>query len=613
MKKYFYLLFLLFLFAPSVGFAQQTTDTNTIVYDQKFSDIQPNDVEVIYLYSKGIIVGNPDSTVKSNDPLNRAETMTLMARFFNLQPQYDSKCSFKDIAGNEWYAGYVSALCNKGLVHGYPDGTFQAGNQLNRAEALAILARGLNVASTTSTGGSLPSDVADNVWYASYAQYAKAHNLFDGSQTFFDATKPYTRADMFENLYRNLRLKELGKDFYDGSMDPTIVSNLANKNSNVTISVTQPDADYSSYFNALKTQPGSSIPQQIDTNAMSFSNETYKSAAYKIANYYLAYPLKLDMPFGFDDILSTVRRAKDLADSQVQTQVVNFYKTFGVTIRAINDPAPQSDINTVVQAIVAMENTYKNTVPNVAISLNTVSDKQVELSFNNYCNGTYYWFKGFDLNQLIPDAGDGIFDFQNVKITSSSGQQVPISNTVNTCEPIIRNVNGKQITDHVVGGYQINLQNPLVDGETYTLKVGPTLLQKRINTGAMGIFGQGVFDRNAVLPATTVTFQRNSAKEYVYNGYDTSTAGVAIIGDVLWSWPSGEIDAVPYDKNNYPKDFNAADIKWSVVSGNAKIAYDRALGSNQITFNAVGPVTIKVEYNGFSDERTIYYNAQKSI
>ena len=66
----------------NLAFAQGTSSTDTITYDQKFSDVEINDVEVIYLYDKGIILGNPDGTVKSTNSLTRAEVVTIFSRYF---------------------------------------------------------------------------------------------------------------------------------------------------------------------------------------------------------------------------------------------------------------------------------------------------------------------------------------------------------------------------------------------------------------------------------------------------------------------------------------------------------------------------------------------------
>ncbi len=51
---------------------------------------------------------------------------------------------FSDISGNEWFADNLQSVANKGIIQGYPDGTFQPSNNVSRAELVAIIDRTLN-------------------------------------------------------------------------------------------------------------------------------------------------------------------------------------------------------------------------------------------------------------------------------------------------------------------------------------------------------------------------------------------------------------------------------------------------------------------------------------
>lgn len=48
---------------------------------------------------------------------------------------------FSDVPSNEWYSSAVNSLSEKGIIQGYPDGTFGPTNNVNRAELAVMLDR----------------------------------------------------------------------------------------------------------------------------------------------------------------------------------------------------------------------------------------------------------------------------------------------------------------------------------------------------------------------------------------------------------------------------------------------------------------------------------------
>jgi hypothetical protein len=51
---------------------------------------------------------------------------------------------FSDVSGNEWFAGNLQNVSEKGIINGYPDGTFKPSNSVSRAELVAIIDRTQN-------------------------------------------------------------------------------------------------------------------------------------------------------------------------------------------------------------------------------------------------------------------------------------------------------------------------------------------------------------------------------------------------------------------------------------------------------------------------------------
>ena len=94
------------------------------------------------LSNMGIINGYEDGTFKSNAPITRAEFTAIATRFFDYEAEYDG--AFNDVSARAWYADYVQAAVDMGLVDGYPDGGFHPDAYITRAEACTIVNRVLH-------------------------------------------------------------------------------------------------------------------------------------------------------------------------------------------------------------------------------------------------------------------------------------------------------------------------------------------------------------------------------------------------------------------------------------------------------------------------------------
>lgn len=97
---------------------------------------------VIPLVEKGIIKGYPDGTFGPELKIKRSEIAAIMARALILPPLI-GKPTFSDIDTTHWAFGFVEASVSQGLIKGYPDGTFLPENSATRAEACAIISRSM--------------------------------------------------------------------------------------------------------------------------------------------------------------------------------------------------------------------------------------------------------------------------------------------------------------------------------------------------------------------------------------------------------------------------------------------------------------------------------------
>ena len=90
--------------------------------------------------SKGIIGGFPDGTFRPDDKITREQIMLIVSRITdNTSDTSNKSVSFKDITKSYEYSKELSKVFTDGIILGYPDGTFKPYNNTTRAEAAKII------------------------------------------------------------------------------------------------------------------------------------------------------------------------------------------------------------------------------------------------------------------------------------------------------------------------------------------------------------------------------------------------------------------------------------------------------------------------------------------
>ena len=110
----------------------------------RYSDVAATswyNTAVSTLSSMGIITGYPDGTFRPNAAITRAEFAAIAARFDSNGDKTTAK--FSDIA-THWAKDEISIAYNNGWITGYPDGTFGPQRDITRAETMTLVNRVLN-------------------------------------------------------------------------------------------------------------------------------------------------------------------------------------------------------------------------------------------------------------------------------------------------------------------------------------------------------------------------------------------------------------------------------------------------------------------------------------
>lgn len=168
-----------------------------------FSDVSASHVNynaIQYVEGEGIVSGYSDGSYKPNNMINRAEFTKIIIEsqfddsdindclYKNTELSWDT-VFFTDVPIDAWYAKYVCVAKMKGVIGGYPDGTFKPADKINFAEAAKIIVNSFGYTVWT-----------DKTWYKPYVVELGYRNAIPTS-----ITKPddrLRRGDMAEMIYR---------------------------------------------------------------------------------------------------------------------------------------------------------------------------------------------------------------------------------------------------------------------------------------------------------------------------------------------------------------------------------------------------------------------------
>ena len=155
------------------------------------------------------LIGYSDGTVRPNGKITRAEVATIFFRLLDDDTRakyWSSKNDFSDVSADKWYNNAVSTLCNMGVIGGYADGTFRPDAPISRAEFAKIAVSFTQ--NNGSAVYNYFTDVKTTDWFAPYVTAAKDAGLIEGySDGSFKPESKITRAEACAIVNRTLGRK----------------------------------------------------------------------------------------------------------------------------------------------------------------------------------------------------------------------------------------------------------------------------------------------------------------------------------------------------------------------------------------------------------------------
>ncbi len=166
------------------------------VEDGAFVDVELgrwSNVAISYLKEKGIIQGYPDGTFKPTATVTRAEFVAIVEKY--LEANDGVEVNYADVSNGHWAKEMISAVSRKGWMEGYPDETFKPEKAITRAETMTAINRMLNrKLENASSNLNIFPDLSINHWaYDDIIEATTTHEYdrnANGYETWIDYERP---------------------------------------------------------------------------------------------------------------------------------------------------------------------------------------------------------------------------------------------------------------------------------------------------------------------------------------------------------------------------------------------------------------------------------------
>lgn len=178
-----------------------------------FSDLSSNHARstaINFLKDNGIINGYEDGTFRPNQKVNRAEFLKIVMESSNIPLDITAKTGFLDLDENAWYGPYFKKAKHEKWIVGYEGNVAKPANQINKVEALKIIAevQQWQLRESEEISEAPYKDTPKSSWYIRYVDFAKSKGILEKKKSKVFPAKSLTRADIADLLYLTI-IKEV--------------------------------------------------------------------------------------------------------------------------------------------------------------------------------------------------------------------------------------------------------------------------------------------------------------------------------------------------------------------------------------------------------------------
>lgn len=168
---------------------------------------------IINLILRDIIQGYPDQTIKPDNNISRAETLTALMKSIGYGPTDNAVFSFKDSSSIPgWSKGFIKTALDLKVVGGYEDNTIRATQNITRQEVVVMLIKAFKIEPREGINLGLADEGKIASWSKPYVNKSFELGIAQGySDNTFKPTKNVTRAELFTMITKCLEYMDMLK------------------------------------------------------------------------------------------------------------------------------------------------------------------------------------------------------------------------------------------------------------------------------------------------------------------------------------------------------------------------------------------------------------------
>ncbi|WP_172597838.1 S-layer homology domain-containing protein [Ureibacillus thermosphaericus] len=175
-----------------------------------FPDVKSSDYfyeAVKSLSERGVIKGFPDGTFKPYQSVTRGQAAKIIAGVLGLDTVNVTNPGFSDVSTTNEYYGAIAALANAGIINGYSDGTYKPNAPIQRNHMAKIIAKAFNI--KPSEESATPFIDLTIKEYVPYINALYEHGVTKGNTaTTFGGTSKVTRGQLVTFVTRAESIKD---------------------------------------------------------------------------------------------------------------------------------------------------------------------------------------------------------------------------------------------------------------------------------------------------------------------------------------------------------------------------------------------------------------------
>lgn len=154
------------------------------------------------IYSKGIIKGFPDGTYRPQTTITRAEAITMVGRALKWEPTTKPHV-FKDVQKDSYAASFINTAHDLNYIEGFPDGNFRPNAPITRGDMAIVMQAAFKLTGQDKTAF---TDVPKGMYYYDAVQKTYSNNIVKGyKDNTFRPRNPITRAENAEMINNALK------------------------------------------------------------------------------------------------------------------------------------------------------------------------------------------------------------------------------------------------------------------------------------------------------------------------------------------------------------------------------------------------------------------------